>query len=103
MNSELSTLPNISVPHLDVPTLEKLEPAKVSAHPPRILLLYGSLREKSYSRFLTLEAERILQQFGAETRVLPAWFADGRQRFYRPSEGAGTSKAFRMVRRAGLV
>jgi arsenical resistance protein ArsH len=69
MDSELSTLPNISVPHLDVPTLEKLEPAKVSAHPPRILLLYGSLREKSYSRFLTLEAERILQHFGAETRV----------------------------------
>jgi arsenic resistance protein ArsH len=69
MASDLSNLPNISGPHIDVPTLQKLEPPKVSAHPPRILLLYGSLREKSYSRLLTLEAERILQHFGAETRV----------------------------------
>lgn len=38
-------------------------------HPPRILLLYGSLRERSYSRLLTLEAERLLRRLGAETRV----------------------------------
>lgn len=69
MNNDLTNLPNISVSHVDVPTLEKLSPAKVSSHPPRILLLYGSLREKSYSRLLTLEAERLLQHFGAETRV----------------------------------
>ncbi len=69
MADGLSNLPNISGPHLDVPTREKLEPQKGSTHPPRILLLYGSLREKSYSRLLTLEAERILQHFGAETRV----------------------------------
>jgi arsenic resistance protein ArsH len=31
--------------------------------------LYGSLRERSFSRLLTLEAERILKHFGAETRV----------------------------------
>ncbi|MCX2721865.1 arsenical resistance protein ArsH [Roseibium salinum] len=37
--------------------------------PPRVLLLYGSLRERSYSRFLALEAERLLQAFGAETRI----------------------------------
>ena len=37
--------------------------------PPRILLLYGSLRERSYSRFLTQEAERLLRHFGCETRV----------------------------------
>lgn len=67
--TDLSNLPNVSAPHLDVPTHEKLDAAKVSTHPPRILLLYGSLREKSYSRLLTLEAERILQHFGAETRV----------------------------------
>ena len=40
-----------------------------SAHKPRILMLYGSLRERSYSRFLTLEAERLLKHFGAETRI----------------------------------
>ena len=69
MGNDLSNLPNISAPHLDLPTLEKLEPSMVSTHPPRILLLYGSLRETSYSRLLTLEAERLLQHFGAETRV----------------------------------
>jgi arsenic resistance protein ArsH len=62
-------LPNISAAHLDVPDLGKLAPASVSTHPPRILLLYGSLRERSFSRFLTLEAERLLRHFGAETRV----------------------------------
>jgi arsenic resistance protein ArsH len=65
----VNDLPNISFPQLDVPTLEKLTPRAPSTHPPRILLLYGSLRERSYSRFLTLEAARLLRHFGAETRV----------------------------------
>lgn len=69
MRDDLSNLPNVSGAHLEVPTLEKLAPSEVSAHPPRILLLYGSLRETSYSRLLTLETERFLQHFGAETRV----------------------------------
>ena len=38
-------------------------------HKPRILLLFGSLRERSYSRFLTQEAARLLTWFGAETKV----------------------------------
>ena len=38
-------------------------------HRPRILLLYGSLRARSYSRFLTFEAARLLETFGAETRI----------------------------------
>src|SRR5690606_30441585 len=42
---------------------------KSSSHPPRILLLYGSLRQRSFSRLLTLEAERLLQAMGAETKV----------------------------------
>jgi arsenic resistance protein ArsH len=37
--------------------------------PPRILLLYGSLRERSYSRLATEEAARLLQLFGCETRI----------------------------------
>lgn len=37
-------------------------------HPPRILLLYGSLRERSYSRLLAEEAARVVQEFGAEVR-----------------------------------
>ncbi|RJF96821.1 arsenical resistance protein ArsH [Noviherbaspirillum cavernae] len=69
MSDQLANLPNINGAHLDVPTLDKLDPANVSTHPPRILLLYGSLRERSYSKLLVQEAERILQHFGAETRV----------------------------------
>ncbi|MHA7777442.1 arsenical resistance protein ArsH [Roseibium sp. M-1] len=38
-------------------------------HPPRILLLYGSLRSRSYSRFLVLEAQRLLETLGAETKI----------------------------------
>lgn len=49
------------------------DPAALQApwpsHRPRILLLYGSLRERSFSRFLTFEAARLLETFGAETRV----------------------------------
>lgn len=37
--------------------------------PPRILLLYGSLRERSYSRLAVEEAARLLQWFGCETRI----------------------------------
>jgi arsenic resistance protein ArsH len=36
---------------------------------PRILLLYGSLRERSYSRLCVEEAARLLRYFGAETRI----------------------------------
>jgi len=62
-------LPNVVAASLNVPTLEQLAPTRVFEHAPRILLLYGSLRERSFSRLLTLEAERILRRFGAETRV----------------------------------
>ena len=40
-----------------------------AAHKPRILLLYGSLRPRSYSRFLTQEAARLLEHLGAEPRI----------------------------------
>jgi arsenical resistance protein ArsH len=64
-----SGMPNISHAHIDIPNIDKLAPKSVATHPPRILLLYGSLRPTSYSRLLTLEAERILNHLGAETRV----------------------------------
>ncbi|MDX2265153.1 MAG: arsenical resistance protein ArsH [Hyphomicrobiales bacterium] len=38
-------------------------------HPPRILLLYGSLRERSYSRLAVEEAARLLKYFGAEAKI----------------------------------
>ncbi len=45
-----------------------LEPG-LSDHPPRIALLYGSLRARSFSRLASEEAARILRRFGAETRL----------------------------------
>ncbi|MFS8036836.1 arsenical resistance protein ArsH [Xanthobacter sp. AM11] len=63
------TLPNLEEKLLPLPALDRLLPAAPSRHPPRILLLYGSLRERSYSRLLVLEAERLLQHMGAQTRV----------------------------------
>ena len=69
MDDRIAHLPNIKPAQLDVPTLDKLGPAGDLSHAPRILLLYGSLRERSFSRFLTEEAARILEHFGAEVRI----------------------------------
>lgn len=44
-------------------------PLRTSTHKPRILLLYGSTRERSFSRLLVEEAARLLEHFGAETRL----------------------------------
>jgi arsenic resistance protein ArsH len=65
----MDKLPNIRADQLDLPTLPQLEPAGDIDHPPRFLLLYGSLRERSFSRFLTEEAARILEHFGGEVRI----------------------------------
>jgi hypothetical protein len=62
-------LPNIAIPELRIPNQGILEGVAVSTHKPRMLLLYGSLRERSFSRFLTLEAQRLLEVFGCETRI----------------------------------
>jgi arsenic resistance protein ArsH len=63
------SMPALRADLLAPPDFARLEPAARAGHPPRILLLYGSLRERSYSRFLTWEAERILRRLGAETHV----------------------------------
>ena len=44
-------------------------PHGADAHPPRILLLYGSVRERSYSRLASEEAGLILQAMGAEVKT----------------------------------
>jgi arsenic resistance protein ArsH len=66
---KIPDLPNIRADQLDMPALQKLEPASGIDHPPRFLLLYGSLRERSFSRCLTEEAARILEHFGGEVRI----------------------------------
>lgn len=65
----MTDLPNVARGFLDLPTFKSLGIDPVATHPPRILLLYGSLRERSYSKLLVLEAERLLQAMGCETRV----------------------------------
>ena len=62
-------LPNLDRDAFQPPDQERLFPTLRSTHPPRILLLYGSVRERSYSRLLAEEAARLLQAMGAETRT----------------------------------
>ena len=60
---------NLDKQLFDAPiTAEKLTAAQ-PAHPPRILLLYGSVRERSFSRFATEEAARLLEAMGAEIKI----------------------------------
>jgi len=66
--SALSDLPAASLDHLRQPDLDALRPA-FSAHKPRILILYGSLRAVSYSRLLAHEAARLLEHFGCEVKI----------------------------------
>ncbi len=62
-------MPALRTHLLSAPSPERLEPVNRTGHPPRILLLYGSLRPRSFSRLLVEEADRLLQSMGAETRI----------------------------------
>jgi arsenical resistance protein ArsH len=65
----MSDNPNLIQELVRVLDAEKLQQQHVLTRPPRILLLYGSLRERSFSRLLTEEAARLLTAFGAEARI----------------------------------
>ena len=62
-------LPNIVPELFAIPSADRFEPTDRASHPPRFLLLYGSLRKRSYSKLLAQEAARLLQAMGAETRL----------------------------------
>ena len=62
------TLPNIDETQFDIPTFEKCQSTQDN-HAPRILLLYGSLRERSFSRLVVEECARLLAQMGAEVKI----------------------------------
>ena len=64
----MTDLPNIDKELFHTPALEQLQASSPLNHPPRILFLYGSLRERSFSRLLAEEAQRIAQAMGCETR-----------------------------------
>ncbi|TDF77547.1 arsenical resistance protein ArsH [Pseudomonas sp. H9] len=58
------------LPNLDTSLFEGSSALiRPGTHKPRILLLYGSTRERSFSRLLVEEAARLLEHFGAETRI----------------------------------
>jgi arsenical resistance protein ArsH len=66
---KLPDLPNVDADLFNRPAPEQLAEVATSTHAPRILLLYGSLRKRSFSRLLSFEAQRLLNALGAETRV----------------------------------
>ena len=69
MSVDLTSLPNIDGALFAVPGPTALVSPERAAHRPRILLLYGSLRTRSFSRLVTFEAQRLLEAMGAETRI----------------------------------
>ncbi|MDB5992050.1 MAG: putative NADPH-dependent reductase, ArsH-like [Herbaspirillum sp.] len=69
MSQNLPELPNVDPALFHVPISADLSPAARRSHAPRFLLLYGSVREKSYSRLLTMEAARLLEAMGGEVKI----------------------------------
>jgi arsenic resistance protein ArsH len=66
---DVSDLPNVTADCLTPIDFADYISANDDGHPPRILLLYGSLRDVSYSRLAAMEAARILRALGCETRM----------------------------------
>jgi len=62
-------LPNIDFDHMQPVDTDYYAGAGDPGHPPRIFLLYGSLRPRSFSKLVALEAERLLKWHGCETRM----------------------------------
>lgn len=70
MSHSFLDLPNVVTSVFNVPdNLELRGAAATSTHAPRFLMLYGSVRERSYSRFLTMEAARLLRAMGGEVLI----------------------------------
>lgn len=65
----LDHLPNLDKDLFAVPARADFASVATSTHAPRFLLLYGSLRARSFSRLLTQEAGRLLEAMGAEVEI----------------------------------
>ena len=64
----MTDTPNLAEKCLLPVNPDSLVPQSRTTHPPRILRLYGSLRERSYSRLAAEEGARVLERLGAEVR-----------------------------------
>ena len=62
-------LPNIEPAHLHDIDAKRLALPDEPNHAVKVLMLYGSLRKRSYSRLMTEEAARVLKHFGADVRI----------------------------------
>src|SRR5690625_901302 len=67
--SPVDYLPNIDPDELHPINIDALAHPDDPRHPPRILMLYGSLRERSFSRLVSEEAARLLRWYGCEVRT----------------------------------
>lgn len=62
--------PQLQAEHFAQPDAEALfNPPSRKIHAPRFLLLYGSLRQRSYSRLVVEESARLLQALGGEVKI----------------------------------
>ena len=71
-SNDLSDLPNVVAEHFRVPKASDFAQQIDTPVPqvlPRFLLLYGSLRTRSYSRLVIEECARLLQAMGAEAKI----------------------------------
>ena len=65
----LADIPQLHRDLFRMPEMAQLQALQPSTHAPRFLLLYGSLRERSFSRLVTEEAARLLTAMGGEVRT----------------------------------
>ena len=61
-------LPNINPEQFKIPSITDFK-QQLSTHKPKFVLLYGSLREVSYSRLVVEECARLLTAMGAEVKI----------------------------------
>jgi len=68
MSHANGVIPNLDLTQFQSPRAADLVKTS-SEHKPKILLLYGSLRTRSFSRLVVEESARLLDAMGAETRI----------------------------------
>lgn len=59
----------MNLPNHSVDSVRESLEKTFSTHPPKVLIIYGSLRDVSYSKKLALLCEKILQSFGADIKI----------------------------------
>ena len=68
-NSSFDDLPNIDVDNIQPIDIESLIAPNDPRHAPKILVLYGSVRARSFSRLAAEESSRLLRWYGCEVRM----------------------------------